>query len=99
METAIVSIPKHGAIESPPVGCDPSDVLVALFTNVVGLAITVLCLVAFILTGVVLLPCWPHAVSANAKLLMHIEYRTLFIFPSYFCVIRLDNSGRAAIRR
>ncbi len=26
VETAIVSIPKHGAIESPPVGCDPSDV-------------------------------------------------------------------------
>src|SRR5438445_11243139 len=26
VETAIVSIPKHSAIESPPVGCDPSDV-------------------------------------------------------------------------
>src|SRR5437764_2697414 len=26
VETAIVSIPKHGPVEHPPVGCDPCDV-------------------------------------------------------------------------
>jgi len=74
------------------------DVLAPVFADVVACALTAACFLAFASTVVVSLACWPHAVSAKARLPMHIGYRIPFIFPSIFRC-RLDSLARAAIRQ